>query len=227
MSSATIDMDVQPPLIVKCVVASTYLTMLCVRMDQHELFKAQTAWFHVFKSMVDNGDVAKMGPGPTTVYLVLKAYTNFQDGRSFPSLSLVAEKTGFSVRQVQRHLKVLESHGYITMESGRSAGRSNRYTLREKVVIRNESNEPTAVATWDYLPSTVKAAVAELRNVALKGDFEGVRLINIERLEVNIGNVGIAESMVQLNTELKKLDPEMRKVLETAIQRSKETQLNH
>lgn len=191
-------------------------------MEQTELFKAQTAWFHVFKSMVESGDVAAMGPGPTTVYLVLKAYTNFLDGRSFPSLALVAEKTGFSVRQVQRHLKVLEEHGYVATESGRATGQSNRYTLREKVVIRNDKDEPQAVATWDYLPSTVKAAVAELRNVALKGNFDGVQLVNIERLQINIGQANIAQTqtMIQFQTELQKLPPDVRAAVMKAMQRS-------
>ncbi|HEY9758895.1 MAG TPA: helix-turn-helix domain-containing protein [Oculatellaceae cyanobacterium] len=193
-------------------------------MEQTELFKAQTSWFHVFKSMVDSGDVAKMGPGPTTVYLVLKAYTNFQDGRSFPSLTLIGEKTGFGIRQVQRHLKVLEEYGYVKTESGRAAGKSNRYTLREKVVIRNNDDEAAAIATWDYLPSTVKAAVAELRNVVIKGDFDGVQLINIQRLDINIGNIGFAETMFQINADLQKLDPETRQSLESAIKRSFTTQ---
>lgn len=186
---------------------------------QEDLFKAQTAWFHVFKSMVDSGDVAAMGSGPTTVYLVLKAYTNFLDGRSFPSLALVAEKTGFSVRQVQRHLSVLERHGYVSKESGRASGQSNRYTLREKVVIRNSEDELAAVATWDYLPGTVKAAVAELRNVALKGDFDGVRLINIERLQINIGQYA-EQVAIQMQTELAKLPKDVQAAVRGALEKS-------
>lgn len=189
---------------------------------QRELFKAQTAWFHVFKSMVDSGDVAAMGPGATTVYLVIKSYSNWQDGRSFPSLRVIEEKTGMSKMTITRHLKTLEQFGYITRESGRNDGRVNRYTLREKVVIQNDKDEPQAVATWDYLPSTVKAAVAELRNVALKGDFEGVRLINIERLHINIGQANVAQTqtMLQFQAELQKLDPELRKILVNSIQRT-------
>lgn len=195
-------------------------------MEQVELFKAQTAWFHVFKSMVESGDVAQMGPGPTTVYLVLKAYSSFQDGRSFPSLSLVGEKTGFSIRQVQRHLKVLAEYGYVSTVSGRTVGKSNQYTLREKVVIRNDKGEAAAVAMWDYLPSTVKTAVAELRNVVLKGDFDGVKIITIHRLNINVGNLGFADNMVQLNTELQKLDPELRQIFESAVKRSMAMQMH-
>lgn len=183
---------------------------------QEELFKAQTAWFHVFKSMVDSGDVAAMGPGATTVYLVIKAYSNWKDGRSFPSLKTLQEKTGLSKPSVIKHLRVLEEHGYISRDSGKTDGRVNKYTLREKVVICTDADEPAAVATWDYLPSTVKAAVAELRNVALKGDFDGVKLVNIERLQINIGQY--AEQVgVQLQSELAKLPKDIRTAVQNAI----------
>lgn len=177
---------------------------------QPELVRAQASWFHVFKSMVESGDVAKMGPGPVSVYLVIKSYSNWKDGRAFPALTTICEKSGMSKPTVVRHLKKLEEHGYIRRDSGKLQGRSNRYTLREKVVLRNEQDEPTAIATWDYLPSTVKAAVAELRNVALKGNFEGVKLINIERLTLNVKNLAIGHDFSQINTELEKLPPDIR-----------------
>lgn len=28
---------------------------------QSEMFQAETSWFHVFKSMIESGDIAKMG----------------------------------------------------------------------------------------------------------------------------------------------------------------------
>jgi DNA-binding transcriptional ArsR family regulator len=183
-------------------------------MEQEELFKAQTAWFHVFKSMVDSGDVAAMGAGAVAVYLVVKAYANWKDGRSFPSQKTIAEKTGMSPRTVQRHLATLEKHGYLSIECGKRSGEPNRYTLREKVLIRNSEDEPAAVATWDYLPSTVKAAVAEIRNLALKGDFEGVKLIHIERFIVNVKNLAMGSTVAQFNAELEKItDPELKQQL--------------
>ncbi len=32
-----------------------------VQVRQAELYKAETTWFHIFKAMIDNGDVARMG----------------------------------------------------------------------------------------------------------------------------------------------------------------------
>ena len=155
--------------------------------QQNELFKAETAWFHIFKTMIDNGDVAKMGPYAVTVYLVIKSHTNFSTGRAFPALETISEKSGVSLAQVKRELKTLEKLGYISTEK---RGRSNNYTLREKIEIRDDAGRPSAVATWDYLPASVSAAVADLKNVMMTGDTSGARVVHIERLTVNIANAG-------------------------------------
>ena len=90
--------------------------MTAPKAPQQELFKAETAWFHIFKTMIDNGDVARMGPYAVTVYLVIKSHTNFATGRAFPALETIAEKSGVSLAQVKRELKTLEKYGYITTE---------------------------------------------------------------------------------------------------------------
>lgn len=153
---------------------------------QTELFKAETTWFHVFKDMIDSGDVAKMGCYAFTVYAVIKAHTNFATGRAFPAIETIAEKSGVSIPQVKRELKTLETHGYIAKEK---KGRSNHYTLREKVTVSDSEGRPQAVATWDYLPSTVQHAVADLKNVLVTGELAGARIVHIERLHVNINHV--------------------------------------
>lgn len=152
---------------------------------QTELFEAQTTWFHIFKNMIDSGDVATMGPHACTVYLVIKAHTNYSTGLSFPAIETISEKSGISVAQVKRELVKLEALGYITKEK---LGRKNSYTLREKIEIKDEQGRPSAVATWDYLPSSVAAAVADLKNVLVTGD--AAQIVHIERLTVNVANAG-------------------------------------
>jgi len=152
---------------------------------QQELFEATTTWFHVFKSMVDNGDMAKLSGSSVKVYLVVKSYTNFATGRAFPAQETICEAAGLSKAQVKRCLAELEEYGYINKEK---KGRNNLYTLREKVDIRDEEGSQYAVATWDYLPSTVSNAVADLKKVLVTGDFEGAKIVNIERLQVNVNN---------------------------------------
>lgn len=83
---------------------------------QTELFNAETTWFHIFRTMIANGDTAKMGPHAFTVYAVIKAHTNFSTGRAFPSIELISEKSGISVAQIKRELKTLEEMDYVTKE---------------------------------------------------------------------------------------------------------------
>ena len=85
-------------------------------MSQEELFKAETTWFHVFKDMIDSGDLALMDGSVVKCYLVIKAHTNFSTGRAWPGIELIAEKTGLSESQVKRCLKKLEDLKYITKE---------------------------------------------------------------------------------------------------------------
>ncbi len=54
--------------------------------SQGDLFRAETTWFHIFHSMIQTGDISRMGPYAVTVYLVIKAHTNFQSGRAFPAV---------------------------------------------------------------------------------------------------------------------------------------------
>lgn len=150
---------------------------------QLPLLEAQTTWFHIFKSMVDSGDIAKMGPYATTVYMVIKAYTNWKTGKSWPGVDLIVEKTGMSKRKVIDCLQILEANGYITKDK---VGRSNKYTLREKVTVTDEDGRPQAEAIWDYLPSTVSGAVAELKNFVATGKGNDLKIIHIEHLTLNL-----------------------------------------
>jgi hypothetical protein len=82
--------------------------------------------------------------------------------------------------QVKRCLSSLEGSGYLTKAK---VGRRNDYKLREKVAIF-EGTQQTASASWDYAPSTVKHAVADLRNVLLTGDLGSARIVHIDKLVI-------------------------------------------
>ena len=154
--------------------------------QQGEWLQAETTWFHVFKAMIDNGDMARLSGSAVKVYLVVKSHTNFSTGRSFPALETIAEKSGLSLAQVKRELKALEDMGYLTKAK---EGRHNVYTLREKVAINDVAGRPAAVASWDYLPGGVREAVADLKNVMVTGDLDDARVVHIERLQINITHV--------------------------------------
>jgi len=161
--------------------------------------------------MIANGDMTKMGPFAFAVYCVIKAHTNFSTGDSFPGQELVAEKTGISLAQVKRALKTLEDMDYLTKEK---QGRSNHYQLREKVEIQDAHGRPQAVATWDYLPSGVQAAIADLKNVMVSGELGGARIVHIERLVLNM-NTG---SGTQINVDMAKIkDGALKRGLESLL----------
>lgn len=192
---------------------------------QQELFQAETTWFHVFKSMIESGDLAKMGPYAYTVYSVIKSYTNFNTGLAFPSVETIASKSAISEKQVKRSLIVLEEFGYIVK---RKVGRNNVYTLREKVEITDEQGRPSAVATWDYLPTAVKEAVADLKNVLMKGsltgELNGAKIVHIERLQINVTHLhdnATNFNVQEFISDMDKLPPAMRDALIGAYKSAK------
>lgn len=160
------------------------------------LVEPETSWFHIFRTMVNSGDVARIGPFAVTVYLVIKSFTNWKTGRSFPTVDLISEKAGISKRQVISSLKVLEEFGYLTKEK---EGRTNIYRLREKIEIQDEDGRPAATASWDYLPSTVRDAVTELKKFTVTGKMDGLNVINIENLTLQIQQVFGGENVSQNN----------------------------
>lgn len=172
-------------------------------MTAKEELKAETLWFHVFKEMIDNGDIAKLGPHAVTVYLVIKSHSNFSNGTAFPSIETICKKSGISESQVKRSLKALELEKYLVREK---KGRNNIYTLREQIAVHDGKGEIAAKASWDYLPSTVQSAVLELKNLVLTGDFAGAKIIHIDRL-IQQNNLG-SGTAIQINatTEAEALD---------------------
>ncbi len=164
-------------------VCDCYKGTMMTEKEQAELFHAETTWFHVFKDMIDSGDMAKLDGSAIKVYLVIKSYTNFSTGRAFPAIELIAEKSGLSKIQVMRCLKNLEKAEYITKSK---SGRHNVYILREKVSIKDAEGRPQAVATWDYIPSSVRNAMAELKHAVVSGEMVGGKVIHIESLVLNV-----------------------------------------
>jgi DNA-binding transcriptional ArsR family regulator len=181
--------------------------------QQFELFQAETTWFHIFRSMMDSGDAAKMGGNAFMIYCIIKGHTNFRTGRAFPSIDTIIEKAGLSKSQVLRELATLEEMGYITRAR---EGRKNVYTLREKIGISDDKGRPIADATWDYVPDGVRTAVAELKHVMMTGDFKGAKIINIENMTVHFNQAN--DSSVQINIQhlvdnMDKLTPELKEIL--------------
>lgn len=146
-----------------------------------------TSFFSLFRQMFLQGTVAEIGASAFTVYCAIKAHTDFNTGSSFPSQRLLAEQTGFSERQIIKSLKVLEQHGLL--EKNREQTR-NVYRLKERLVVDSKT-----VATWDYLPATLKKARQELRNFALTGELKDAKIIHIEIQNLTIETLVVGDQV--------------------------------
>ena len=123
---------------------------------------AELAWFHLFKAMIDDGEVAKIGARASATPCAIKSHAHFATGVAFPGIETISQKSGISQAQVKRDLKTLEANGLLTKEK---QWKSNVYTLREKILITDGTGKPAGQATWDCLPDAVRGAVADLKNV--------------------------------------------------------------
>ncbi|MCF5023886.1 helix-turn-helix domain-containing protein [Pseudomonas lurida] len=170
--------------------------------------------------MIDQGDVARIGPHAFTVYAVIKAHANYYSGMANPGIERISEQSGVSLAQVKRALGVLETAGLITKTK---SGRSNHYTLREKVQV-TEAGLPHTVATWDYVPSRAQHTVSELKKALTAGDLASTRTLNIERLNIQINLVG-GNSQIDLgslHTDLDRLPAGIRETLRRNLNRRRD-----
>lgn len=157
-------------------------------MEQQELFALDT-WFHVFRDMIESGELKRMGPHAFTVYCVIKAHAGRTHGRAWPSVDRIVELSGISRGKVMQELNALEEMGYVKREK---EGRRAVYMLREKVrIMDSNAQETAALAHFDYVPNLMRAVQKDLENVVLTGDLSSARVVHIERLHVQIGTLNI------------------------------------
>ena len=169
---------------------------------------AETTWFHLFRSLIFDGNMKKMGLSAFGIYCTIKAHVDFSTGAAFPSIERICELTGLTKRTVIRNLSILEEMGFVIKTK---KGRRNIYTLRERVDIFGEDGRPAAVATWDYLPRSVQIAQAELKDFLLTGKTDGT-MIHIEHLNLQVNFGG---NNKQENFDISSIsDPRLKKQIE-------------
>jgi hypothetical protein len=187
--------------------------------DKKIALQADTQWFHLFRSMIENGDLAKMSGSSLKVYLVIKSYCNFNTGASFPNLETIALKAGFSMSQVKRCIKELQDLGYINMQK---MGRNNQYVLREKLAIRDLFGDNVAEASWDYIPTMVSNTLDELKHYINTRLPVNGQIIQIENLLININNVSGDGNVINNSpVDLDKFNPEMQELMKKFAQKGR------
>ena len=146
-------------------------------------YKADTVWVHLFKAMIQSGEVARMGAHAFTVYSVIKAHADLKTGWAFPGIDTIVDESGVSKSKVIRSLETLEGMGYLERKR---CGRQNVYRLREKVPIRDDKGNSTAIATWDYVPTRTQAVTENLRQLLVGDRQKGAQIVQIMHLQVNV-----------------------------------------
>ncbi|MDR3054191.1 MAG: helix-turn-helix domain-containing protein [Zoogloeaceae bacterium] len=175
-------------------------------MESNE-YKADLMQLYQLYNMIDSDDFILIPGNAIKIYLVIKRYSNKNDGTSFPSIKKITEKTGLSEDQINRLLKILIEKEYIKKER---YGRSNNYKLIEKVSIRDKiSDTQVAVAKYEYSTNPVhrNAAFAEIEKAILSELTETViqqlKIVKIERIEQLNVQINLAENNQQnvMNSE--------------------------
>lgn len=151
--------------------------------------RVDLSWMHLFKELIRSGDWGRMRPHTAKLYVVLKAYVNWQTGEAFPKIETLMEMAQISRHSVILGLRELEGMGLVRKLHGeRERG---RYVLVEKFGIRDTSDQPVAQATFDYLPANITAAAQAVKNFAVRGTMDGTPVnIHIDSLNLQIVQAG-------------------------------------
>jgi biotin operon repressor len=162
-----------------------------------------SSWFAVFRALFRQGTVAEIGGSAFTVLCCIKSYMDFNDGSSIPTQQQIAHETGFSERQVQKSLKVLEDHGLLVREK---VLKSYKYQLRERIIL-----DDNTVVSWTHIPKTLSAARQELQNFLLTGATKDAKIIHIHVEKLIIENPVVGNQFV-IKADVK--DPALKEQLE-------------
>ena len=146
--------------------------------------KVNGTWFHVLRSFSHDKEIAKIGTMALAVYIVIKGHTDFHTGSAFPSIPVIADQIGVTDDTIRLALKQLVKHGWLTVGK---KGRSNLYSVVEKVHIDGQDGQRWATAERKYVGKEFQGFVEELQRLAKTGNLPTDRAITVN-LTVNIQN---------------------------------------
>jgi len=158
-----------------------------LQIEQGDLWdglKVNGTWFHVLRSFSHDKEIAKIGTMALAVYIVIKGHTDFHTGSAFPSIPVIAEQIGVTDDTIRLALKQLVKHGWLTVGK---KGRSNLYSVVEKVHIDGQDGQRWATAERKYVGKEFQGFVEELQRLAKTGNLPTDRAITVN-LTVNIQN---------------------------------------
>lgn len=163
--------------------------------EQQEL-KADVSWFHIFKEIIRSGTWARMSPSAKSIYPVVKSFTNWESGSAFPSIDTLQELSGSARASVVKALKELEELGLLI--KNKSRGRSSNYSMVEKFDVKDGDGKHAASVSFDYIPSSAAAAIAEFKRILSSGFVSSdgkTNFIKIDTLNLNI-HTGSGDNLI-------------------------------
>jgi hypothetical protein len=170
---------------------------------QQDLFiSGKSTWFHFFVSSIESGDLAMMSKqcgAVASVLLVIKSYSNYKEGVSFPGIQTIVDKSGFAKNSVMRAIKILVEYGYLNCKR---EGRKNIYTVVEKFKMEHRDTGEEVEVSANYVPQVVSAMREELKEFIKDGRSQG-KYINIP-ITIQIVNGGTGNQIVtsDINADL-------------------------
>ena len=195
--------------------------------DQLDLFAADLGFVQVFRSQIQDGTVAKMGPIAFTVLQVIKISANYRTGRATISQKRLAEKCGIVEGTVSKAVTRLQELGLLTVETEGKIRKRNTYVVRERLsVTRNdEEQEPVGTLTFPYQPNRLDSIKRDVQSTLRTGEPPAgspVVFLTIRNLQINAGsgpmlNVDLSNEADTINAQLAQLPPETSAALKRMI----------
>lgn len=159
--------------------------------------KADVWWSKVFRSLIDNGDLARMSGSAVKAYFALKSRVNAKTGLASCSMQRIALDTGISEKSARRAIAELVQYGYV--HQNLRPGRTSELQLIEQFTLRN-GEHITGRASFAYVPKHLDQRMSELKQMlssavpqgsgTIKIELDMTNTVNISAETVNIINLG-------------------------------------
>ena len=154
-------------------------------------FKVRTDFFTILNTIIDTGEMAKIGTDAMCILLVLRRYTKLYDKKDpFTKIShdKISEFTGLSKSTVQRKIKILEENGYVRIVQ-RGFKKRNQYVLTEKMLAVSQSEtEEDKLLTMDFVPFLMQQRKREIKHFEKHGELPVKSPIRIESINLEFNN---------------------------------------
>ena len=168
-----------------------------------EELRVENMWVHLVRGMIKDKVIAKIGMPAFCIYVAIKAHTDLNTGNAWPSVALLGEQVGVAKETVLKALKTLVEEGLLKVEKH---GRSNVYSIIEKVNIVAQTGEPWGTGQRKYVATGFGDFIEDLKGLARTGNEPGDRGITIN-VTVNVqqnaaGSIGIQNMQVAADIDL-------------------------